>query len=109
MTQEEEDKLLKREKSFVDRIGWSALLTLIAMSVAIISSFAVSQYRQNEQEKIISNQQIQINDLKKDKENDGRALTVVETEIKALNASIGELKDQNKETYRLLLDMSKRQ
>lgn len=108
MTEEEEKKFLAQEKSFIDRIGWSAFLTIIGMAISIATTFGIAQYRIGEQQTSLTDQQRQLNELKKDNQTDGKSITAVETEIKALNASIGELKDQNKETYRLLLDMSRR-
>jgi septal ring factor EnvC (AmiA/AmiB activator) len=103
-----EEELLKREKTFIDRIGWSTVLTILAMGISIATTFAVAQYKINELQIISGDFQKQLNELKKEKASDSKSLTVVETEIKTLNASISELKDQNKETYRLLLDMSRR-
>lgn len=105
MTEEEklemEEHLLKREKGFVDKIGYTGIVTLLTLATGIITSFSVGQYRINQQEAVIT-------ELKSAKETDGKTLSAMAEQIKSLNGSINELKDQNKETYRLLLDISQR-
>jgi len=108
METSKDQQLTEHEKSFIDRMGWSAFITSLVLLVGMISSFSVSQYRISEQDKILSGQAVEITNMKREKETDGRSMVALQTEIKALNQSIGELKDQNKETYRLLLDISKR-
>lgn len=100
--EELEEALLKKEKSFIEKIGGGTVVTLIVLTISLISTISVGLDK-------IDTLQKEVVDLKADKETTGKLLIEVQTEIKAVNSSIGDLKEQNKETYRLLLDFSKRQ
>lgn len=70
---------------------------LVFLIGGIGGSFALSQYK-------ISELQVKVSSL----EANTRSLIVVQTQLVEMSKSIDDLKAQNKETYRLLLDISKR-
>ena len=64
--------------------------------ISIATTFSISQYRINELEKKVAV-------LEVEKEN----VVILKTEMQTIKQSINELKQTNKDTYRLLLGMSK--
>lgn len=69
---------------------------IIGGIISIGVTFGISQYRITELEKKVIT-------LEADREN----VVVLKTQMAAIQSSIDELKQTNKDTYRLLLDMSK--
>ena len=94
---EEEKAFLEKEKSIIEKVGGGTIVTLILLAISLISTFALSQYKigelQSEVEKLNAG---------------SKSVIVLEQQLKDISKSVDELKDQNKETYRLLLDISQR-
>lgn len=94
---EEEKAFLEKEKGLIERVGLGNLITLVLLVVSVISSFVLSQYK-------IGELQSRVDELNAGTKN----VVILEQQLKDISKSVDELKDQNKETYRLLLDISKR-
>lgn len=77
-------------------LGIKNSVWIISGIITIGTTFGISQYRTNELEKKVAV-------LEAERQN----VIILKTQMQAIQSSIDELKQTNKDTYRLLLDMSK--
>lgn len=92
-----EAELLAREKSFVDKIGSGTVLTLAVLTISLISTFAVCQYKIGELESKVAVLS-----------EDSKSYSALVQEVKDIKISLEDVKNQNRVTYSVLLDLSHR-